>query len=102
MASKSYSRSIRMTDEVRGIVENFSQGDGFNQKFEKLVLYFSLKEKSLDKKIKEKEKQISELEKQISDKTTILRKLKDIEYYTDNIMRSNSIPGAAAGDLKVK
>ena len=48
--AKNYSRSIRMTDEVRKYVEKFS-GEGFNEKFENLVIFCMREEKELEKRI---------------------------------------------------
>lgn len=96
---KSYSRSVRMTDEVRNIVESFPVGEGFNQKFENLVLHCFTTEKKIDEQIKNKEKYLSQITNDIFEKSSLLQKLSTIEYYLDNIIKSNSIQEAAARDL---
>ena len=44
MAKKTNMKSVRLSDEVLEYVENF-EGDGFNQKFENLVLFCMKTEK---------------------------------------------------------
>lgn len=95
---KSYQRSIRMTPYVYSIVDEF-EGEGFNQKFENLVIYFSKVEENLKNNIIKKEKTIKKLDKEIAEKTSILTKLDNIEYYVDSIIRSNSISNDLSREL---
>lgn len=85
---KSYQRSIRMTPLVRSIVEDF-EGEGFNQKFENLVIYCFQREKQLKSSILEKEKTIKQLNNKVIEKKSILDKLNNIEHYVDSIIKSN-------------
>lgn len=85
---KSHQRSIRMTPYVYSIIDEF-EGEGFNQKFENLVIYFSTVEKQLKENILEKKKEIKTLDEKIDEKSSILEKLNNIEYYVDGILRSN-------------
>lgn len=52
MAKKTNMKSVRLSDEVLGYVENF-EGDGFNQKFENLVLFCMKTEKQKRRKIED-------------------------------------------------
>lgn len=99
---KSISRSIRMTPTVYSIVDKFN-GNGFNEKFENLVLYCQKEEKKIKKAINElqknynllierKNKEIDHLNKEIDDKRTVLKdldnlalKIKDIESLINKI-----------------
>ncbi len=47
---KNIQKSIRMTDEVFNIVDKMN-GDGFNEKFENLVLKYKKEEKEIQKRI---------------------------------------------------
>lgn len=62
--TKSNQKSIRMTDEVLAFVEK-QKGEGFNQKFENLVLKFKNEEKDLDKRLKEKQQQFDDLTRKV-------------------------------------
>jgi len=55
MARKEIAKSIRMTEEVFKYVEGF-HGNGFNEKFENLVLFCLKEEKSILARIKEQKK----------------------------------------------
>ena len=52
MAKKTNMKSVRLSDEVLEYVENF-EGNGFNQKFENLVLFCMKEEDQKRKKIKD-------------------------------------------------
>ncbi len=78
-------KSVRMSDEVLQIVENF-QGEGFNQKFENIVLHFHKSEparqkqlKELDKFIKEQEARLAELRNQIRAAFEVANTLKSMQ-----------------------
>ncbi len=69
---KSHSKSIRLNDRVYNYILNY-EGDGFNQKFENIILYAMESElkrndtiKSLDEIIDYKLKTIRELDSQIN------------------------------------
>lgn len=64
---KSNQKCVRMSDEVLEYVNQF-QGEGFNQKFENLVLYF----KKTEQKYKEN---LNLLNREISKKQEVTRKL---------------------------
>ena len=50
MAKKNNSKSIRLSDEDLGYIEAY-QGNGFNEKFENLILHCMTSEKELDNKL---------------------------------------------------
>lgn len=52
MAKKTNMKSIRLSDEVLEYIENF-EGNGFNQKFENLVLFCMKEEDQKRKRIKD-------------------------------------------------
>ena len=66
---KNNAKSVRLTDEVLNYVNNF-EGDGFNEKFENLVLFCQRTEndrreeiRMLDRRIKEKQRILDTLQK---------------------------------------
>lgn len=70
--AKNNQKCVRLSDEVLNIVEA-SPGNGFNEKFEKLVLhaYFSVPERekqlaALDNEIKKKTKELAKIREQIN------------------------------------
>ena len=79
---KEYSRSIRMTDTVRKHVESFS-GNGFNEKFENMVLFCKEQQADIEAQIKEKQKYLNELNSDIAKKRKISSSLDHIKYYID-------------------
>lgn len=94
---KSISRSVRMTQTVYDIVDSF-EGNGFNEKFQNLVLYcFKEKDKVRDniqkaqerfKRIeKQYENSIDNNTKKIEKQQDVLDKLQTVSYYVDNLLR---------------
>jgi hypothetical protein len=84
--AKNNQKCVRMDDEILRIVENV-KGDGFNNKFEKLVLEYH-------KSIPEREKYLANLEEQIQTKLKNLADiekringLKNLEFSLDNLRR---------------
>lgn len=71
-ALKTNAKSVRMTDEIRAYVENMD-GDGFNQKFENMVLYAMKTEE-------DRRRELQLLEEQIARKREILLHLEKIDY----------------------
>lgn len=75
---KSNAKSIRMSDKVFGYVEGF-EGNGFNEKFENMVLYFMENDSKLKERIVSSEKRLKSLEYDISKKSGLLRDLTSFE-----------------------
>lgn len=68
---KNNAKSVRMTDEVYAYVES-QEGEGFNQKFENLVLYAMKTEK-------DRQQRIALLDAEIQRKQDILQSLRKME-----------------------
>ena len=90
---KSKARSIRMTETVEKYVMSHP-GDGFNQKFENIILHFKEDEPALDKRIKEKKKIANDLQAKIdtsyealSTFNSVLDDLKRLKNKTDQALK---------------
>lgn len=79
MSKKNNLKSVRISDEVMQYILNFA-GEGFNQKFENLVL-FCMKEED------EKRALIRSLDDQIEDRKRILDKFSRLEREADSALR---------------
>lgn len=79
-SQKSISKSIRLTEEVFAYIDNY-KGEGFNQKFENIILDAMCAEKHLKKRLKLLDKQMTEKQEQLKEH------LSDIQTFTD-IQRS--------------
>lgn len=87
---KSNAKSVRMTDAVFAYVES-QDGDGFNQKFENMVLYAMKTEK-------DREHHIAILDEEIARKRNILYKLRQMEDKLVWVQRSlNSLGDQVSG-----
>lgn len=75
---KNNSKSVRLTDEVLGYINNF-EGDGFNEKFENLVLFCMSTEQ-------ERREDLQRINEQIAEK----RKILDVLYKIDWTVNSMS------------
>lgn len=96
--TKSISKSVRMTPTVFNIVDKF-EGNGFNEKFENLVLFCLREENNIKNAIKEqkalynrqtarKVKEIENLDKQINSKRLALEALKQVTIKADDLIRT--------------
>ncbi len=63
MAKKSIAKSIRLSQEVYDYIQNYS-GNGFNEKFENIILYACRTEKDREERIKRLDAQIKKKEKE--------------------------------------
>jgi len=79
MSSKSISKSIRLTEEVYTYIDGY-QGDGFNQRFENIILDAMLSEQR-------RKAQLEVLNRQIADKERQLRELSADYVVYSNILR---------------
>lgn len=75
---KTVQKSIRMTQRVNDYVNQFS-GEGFNEKFENLVLFCMEHEQNIKSNINTATQRLQALDKQIQKKREILSKLQRIE-----------------------
>lgn len=104
---KAISRSIRMTETVYAYV-NSHVGEGFNQKFENLCMYFMREEKTVQKRIKEKQMLLDSLNTRIQSAQAGLKAIEDIQWQLDRAKNevaritekcnSFSIPESAPAD----
>lgn len=67
--TKCNNKSIRLNDQVYNYINNF-EGDGFNQKFENIIIFAMKTEK--DRKLR-----IKHLDKEIEDRESIVKRLSE-------------------------
>ena len=91
MAKKNNLKSVRLSDQVMDYVINF-EGDGFNQKFENLVLFCMEQEETrkqkiafLDQQIVKKYKKLDALRQLISKISAVSEALLDLEWRTNDL-----------------
>lgn len=80
---KEHSRSIRMTDTVKSFVES-QDGNGFNEKFEKMVLYAMKSIPDIEKELAIKNSKLLQINKEIVQQQYLLNELeimkRNLEY----------------------
>lgn len=91
MAKKNNLKSIRLSDQVMDYVINF-EGDGFNQKFENLVLFCMEQEESkkqritlLDQQIAKQYKKLYALQQISSEIGDVRRALTNLEWKANDL-----------------
>ena len=91
MAKKNNLKSVRLSDQVMDYVSNF-EGDGFNQKFENLVLFCMEQEETkkqkiafLDQQIVKQYKKLDALRQLISKISAVSEALLDLEWRTNDL-----------------
>lgn len=91
MAKKNNLKSVRLSDQVMDYVINF-EGDGFNQKFENLVLFCMEQEETkkqkiafLDQQIVKQYKKLDALRQLISTISAVSEALLDLEWRTNDL-----------------
>ena len=91
MAKKNNLKSVRLSDQVMDYVINF-EGDGFNQKFENLVLFCMEQEESkkqritlLDQQIAKQYKKLNALQQISSEIGDVRRALTNLEWKANNL-----------------
>lgn len=91
MAKKNNLKSVRLSDQVMDYVINF-EGDGFNQKFENLVLFCMEQEETkkqkiafLDQQIIKQYKKLDTLRQLISKISAVSEALLDLEWRTNDL-----------------
>lgn len=91
MAKKNNLKSVRLSDQVMDYVINF-EGDGFNQKFENLVLFCMEQEETrkqkiafLDQQIVKQYKKLDALRQLISKISAVSEALLDLEWYANDL-----------------
>ena len=91
MAKKNNLKSIRLSDQVMDYVINF-EGDGFNQKFENLVLFCMEQEETkkqkiafLDQQIVKRYKKLDALGQLMSEIRDVRKALTHLEWRTNDL-----------------
>ena len=91
MAKKNNLKSVRLSDQVMDYVINF-EGDGFNQKFENLVLFCMEQEETrkqkiafLDQQIVKQYKKLDALRQLTSKISDVSEALLDLEWRTNDL-----------------
>ena len=77
MAKKNNFKSVRMSDQVMDYVINF-EGDGFNQKFENLVLFRMEQEETKKQKIAFLDQQIVKRYKKLDVLDQLISEIRDV------------------------
>lgn len=94
--AKDIAKSIRLSQEVFGYINEY-RGNGFNEKFENIILDYQKQEKEIQKRIEIERKEIMQLIVQARDAVDGVRELRNIKWNVDNCM--NLLDGIEA-DLK--
>lgn len=84
--NKVHSRSIRMTETVRNFVES-RPGNGFNDKFENMVLYCMSELPKLNKTIEERKKRLQAINDAINKLSEFKSDLEKIIWYVESVKR---------------
>lgn len=85
--AKNNNKSVRLSDKVYTYIQNYV-GDGFNEKFENIILYAMESEKDRDKRIKNLDEQIAKREKELNTLINNINAMKGIEYSVKGILSS--------------
>ena len=93
MAKKTNMKSVRLSDQVMDYVINF-EGEGFNQKFENLVLFCMEQEESKKQRITLLDQQIAKQYKKLDVLQQISSKIGDVRMALTNLeWKANDLSG---------
>lgn len=81
--AKNVSKSIRLSDEVFEYISNY-RGEGFNEKFENIILDYKKKEKQINDRIKAEEKELKLWSDRVNEVIVKIRKLERMQYQINN------------------
>ena len=84
MAKKSNLKSVRLSDQVMDYIINF-EGDGFNQKFENLVLFCMEQEETKKQKIAFLDQQIVKQYKKLDALGQFMSEIRDVRKALTNL-----------------
>ncbi|MDO5391692.1 MAG: hypothetical protein Q4F24_11480 [Eubacteriales bacterium] len=88
MAKKSVAKSVRMTEQVYEYIQR-QEGNGFNEKFESMVLYAMESEADLQQRLAFLDQQIADREKKLCERIAQYQKLNEsIRSLLDSFSRS--------------
>lgn len=83
--AKDIAKSIRLSREVFDYINGY-RGNGFNEKFENIILDYQQAEKDLQARIKGRKKELELFEKQIHKAAEDLRKLRGLTWRVEKCM----------------
>lgn len=76
---KNISKSVRLSQEVYDYILAY-RGNGFNEKFENIILDYRKKEKDIQSQIKKKEKELSAVAERLDKVLSDIYKLEHVTY----------------------
>ncbi len=83
---KEYSRSVRMTETIKNFVEAQS-GEGFNEKFENMVLYAMKSIPDIEKQLNEKQDKLQQINKEIAKQQSLQNELEIMKRNLEYVFR---------------
>lgn len=83
--AKNIAKSIRLSEEVYVYIDGY-RGNGFNEKFENIILDYQKAEKDLQARIKARKKELKLWEKQVHKAAEDVRKLQGLTWKVDKCM----------------
>lgn len=83
--AKNIAKSIRLSEEVYAYIDAY-RGNGFNEKFENIILDYQKAEKDLQARIKARKKELKLWEKQVHKAAEDVRRLQNLSWRVDQIM----------------
>lgn len=85
MAKKSIAKSIRLSREVFEYIDKY-RGNGFNEKFENIILDYQQKENAINDRIKAKQEELKIYSGQVDVIMKKIRRLENIKWSVDNCL----------------
>jgi hypothetical protein len=101
IAKKSIAKSIRMTSVVHDFVERW-EGNGFNEKFENLVIFIMREEEEMQKRLKEQQKTYEANEKSIEAQRKIIGSLEAISSSVSSLLSISKAAEVSAKGVQLK
>ena len=101
MAKKDIAKSVRMTSEVYKFVEGF-RGEGFNEKFENLVLFCLREEKEIQNSVKKQQKTYEANEKRIELQRKVLSDLESIGSSVSSLLSMSKVAEVRTKGVQLK
>ena len=83
--AKNIAKSIRLSEEVYAYIDGY-RGNGFNEKFENIILDYQKAEKDIQARIKARKKELELWERQVHKAAGTVRRLQNLSWRVDQIM----------------
>lgn len=83
--AKEIAKSIRLSREVFEYIDSY-RGNGFNEKFENIILDYQKAEKDIQARIKARKKELELWEKQVHKAAGNVRRLQNLSWRVDQII----------------